>query len=285
MITFSLQSGSCGNSTYVEAGGMRLLFDAGISGRDAEERLRARGREIRSCHGLFVSHDHDDHVRCAGVWHRKFGLPLYITPGALAAARARGGGPRPAGEARGGDPRSTGEARHGGPRPEAQGLGLLDDVRHFRPGDQVEVGPVKVHALRTPHDAADAVAFVVEHAGKRVGILIDLGHPFRELAETLPGLDGAYLESNYDPRMLETGSYPPALKARIRGGRGHLSNMQSALLARGAIGSRLRWIAIAHLSEENNRPELALEEHRRQVGGSFPIHHAPRHGPGPVLEV
>jgi hypothetical protein len=61
--------------------------------------------------------------------------------------------------------------------------------------------------------------------------------------------------------------------------------MQSALLARGAIGSRLRWIAIAHLSEENNRPELALEEHRRQVGGSFPIHHAPRHGPGPVLEV
>ena len=224
----------------------------GISAREAEERLRARGRDIRACHGLFVSHEHDDHVRCAGVWQRRFGLPLHIAAGALRACRA---------------------------------LGPLHDVRPFRAGDRVEVGPVTVHTLRTPHDAAEPVAFVVEHEGKRVGILTDLGHPFRELASTLPQLDGAYLESNYDPGLLESGSYPAALKARIRGGRGHLSNVQSALLARGSIGPRLRWIAIAHLSEQNNHPELALDEHRRHVGSSFPVHLAPRHGPGPLLEV
>jgi len=252
LITFSLQSGSNGNSIYVEAGGTGILFDAGISGRLSARLLDEKGRDIRACKALFLSHDHADHVRCAGIWQRRFGIPVHATEATIRAA---------------------------------SGLDGLRDVRLFRAGETVEVGPVKVHTIRTPHDAADGVAFVVDHEGKRLGILTDLGRPFPTLARLLPELDGAYLESNYDPDMLEKGRYPAFLKARIRGGRGHLSNFEAAALARESLGSRLRWIAIAHLSEENNLPELALDIHRQHLGRLFPVHLAWRHGPGPLLEV
>jgi hypothetical protein len=94
-----------------------------------------------------------------------------------------------------------------------------------------------------------------------------------------------YLESNYDPRMLEEGRYSASLKARIRGGRGHLSNLESALLLKAALGARLGWVALAHLSEENNHPDLALATHRAHVGNAFPIHLASRYAAGPLLEV
>jgi len=255
MLTLSLQSGSNGNSIYVEAGCQRILFDGGLSARRAQERLSGFGRDLQGCTALFISHDHSDHVRSAGPLHRRFGMPLYITEPTLQAA-------------------------HRSVR-----LGNLSDVRHFRAGATVELGSVRIHTVPTPHDAADGVAFVVEHGGRRLGILTDLGHPFPGLSELLAGLDGAYLESNYDPDLLETGAYPPFLKARIRGGRGHLSNQQSAFLAHAGAAGRLRWLAIAHLSQDNNRPAMAIEAHRLQLGREFPIHHASRHGPGPIIEL
>ena len=87
MITFSLQSGSNGNSIYVEAGDVKLLFDAGISGLQAQTRLAEKGRDIRDCHAVIISHDHADHVRCAGIFQRKFGLPIYLTERTHQAAR------------------------------------------------------------------------------------------------------------------------------------------------------------------------------------------------------
>ncbi len=252
MITFSLQSGSNGNCIYVEAGDVKLLFDAGISAGVARDRLRQKGREISDCDALLISHDHRDHCRCAGVYQRKFKLPIYITPATLKAAGR---------------------------------LGRLDDVRHFRAGDRIEFGKVTVYTVLTPHDAADGVVFVVEHERRRLGILTDLGHPFPGLTRLLPELDAAYLESNYDVGMLESGPYPAALKDRIRGDGGHLSNAESALLSWKCSSTRLRWVALAHLSEKNNRPDLALGEHRSRVGQLFPLHLAPRHEPGPTLTV
>ena len=105
-------------------------------------------------------------------------------------------------------------------------------VQHFQPGDVLRFGAVAVHTLATPHDALESVAFVVEHGDKRLGIFTDLGHPFAALEQALLGLDAAYLESNYDPEMLANGSYPPELKARIRGAGGHLSNQEAAALLR-----------------------------------------------------
>ncbi|MBI4918167.1 MAG: MBL fold metallo-hydrolase [Acidobacteria bacterium] len=252
MITFSLQSGSNGNAIYVEAAGTRLLFDAGVSGRVAERRLAERARDIREVHALVLSHDHADHTRCAGVWQRKFGLPIHATPGTWRAA--------------------------------APAQGRVDDLRPFHPGATLEFGRVAVHTLPTPHDGADGVAFVVEAEGFRLGIFTDLGHPFPLLQRWLERVDAAYLESNYDPELLANGPYPPALQARIRGAGGHLSNDEAAALLR-ACHHKPRWIALAHLSEKNNRPDLALRTHRAAAGRDYPFHLAGRDGPSDLLEL
>ncbi len=252
MVTFSLQSGSNGNSIYVEAGDARLLFDAGISGKQAEGRMRVRRREIRDVTALIISHDHNDHIRCAGVYQRKYKLPVYMTPPTHQAADC--------------------------------GLGPLRDVRYFKAGQRLELDGVIVHTIPTPHDAADGVAFVVQHDGRRLGILTDLGHPFGTLRKVLPTLDAVYLESNYDPEMLASGPYPRYLKERIRGGRGHLSNDQAADLVRSA-GRKLRWVALAHLSEVNNDPDLAFDTHRRRLGRRFPLRLASRYDVSEVMEI
>lgn len=244
--TFSLQSGSNGNAIYVEADGVRLLFDAGITGKTAEQRMAAHGRDIREVDALVISHDHADHVRCAGIYQRKFGLPIYITRPTHAAARRW------------------------------CNLGKLTDVRYFASGDRLTFGDVIVHTVRTAHDAADGVAFVVECGQRRLGILTDLGHPFPGMESLLASVDAAYLECNYDPEMLAAGPYPAYLQARIRGQGGHLSNDESAALL-GACGRRRpRWVAVAHLSEQNNLPELAITAQYRRVGRDYPVYHASR---------
>lgn len=252
MKTFSLQSGSNGNCIYVEAGDVRLLFDAGISGKTAAARMESHGRDIRDVTALILSHDHNDHVSCAGVFHRKFGLPLYMTAGTHAAV--------------------------------ADQIGRVSGVRHFRPGDCLTFGDVRVHTLRTPHDAVEGVCFVVEHEGRRLGILTDLGHPFDALGPVLSELHAAYIESNYDVEMLEKGPYPYYLKQRIRGHGGHLSNAESAELV-ATRGRGLEWAVLAHLSAENNHPTIAMHTHRRTVGSSFPLLVASRTEVGPMLTV
>ncbi len=251
--TFSLQSGSNGNAIYVEANGVRLLFDAGISGRQASLRMATHRRDIRAVDAVILSHGHADHVRCVGVYQRLFKLPVYATP-----ATCRAMAPYAA---------KTGE------------------VRLFLPGDVLDFGRVTVHTLPTPHDAEQSVAFVVTCEGRRLGILTDLGHPFAQLARVLTDLDAAYLESNYDPMMLAEGTYPPELKARIRGAGGHLSNDEAAVLLQRCGRHRPRWVALAHLSEYNNDPDLALRTHRAAVGRDYPLTIASRYCVSEVLTV
>ena len=255
MLTFSLQSGSNGNAIYVEANGVRLLFDAGISGRMAERRMAVHHRDIRDVHAVIISHYHSDHVRCAGIYQRKFGLPIYITSRSHATAAMW------------------------------CDLGKLSDVRYFRSGDCLMFSDVVVHTVRTAHDATDGIAFVVECEDRRLGILTDLGHPFRGLRGILESVNAAYLECNYDPAMLAAGTYPPRLKARIKGPGGHLSNNESAGLLRACRRSRPHWIAVAHLSENNNTPELAIGAQHEVVGRDYPVHHASRYDASELLEV
>jgi phosphoribosyl 1,2-cyclic phosphodiesterase len=254
MIALSLQSGSNGNCTYVEAAGMGLLFDAGISGIRAERRLERRGLDIRGASCLFISHDHSDHVRCAGVYQRKYGLPIYVTRKTLAAALRW------------------------------HDLGRLGDIRFFRAGGRVRLGSVTVETVPTRHDGADGVGFVVDDGRCRLGILTDLGHPFKRLEKVLATLDAVFLESNYDPDMLASGPYSAYLKKRIQGPGGHISNLEAAgLLLR--WGKRLKWACLAHLSEENNHPDLAIETHRGILGGKLALHVAGRHAETCILEI
>lgn len=252
MLAFSLQSGSNGNCIYVEAGDARLLFDAGITGKQAQARMAGHDREMAGIDALIISHDHDDHVRCSGVFHRKFKIPVWMTSTTRAAVRCN--------------------------------LGAFERMNYFTSGQTLQIRDVLIHTVPTPHDAADGVGFVVEHAGRRLGVLTDLGHPFDALRGLMPTLDAVYLESNYDPGMLEGGPYPWHLKQRIRGLRGHISNEESAELL-GTANGRLQWAALAHLSGENNTPELAMETHRRTNGGRFPLTLASRDCCGELMTV
>ena len=254
MRAISLQSGSNGNVIYVEAAGVSLLFDAGISGKRADQRLAQRGRDIRDVAGLLISHDHADHISCAGIYQRKFRLPLHVTANTFAAAEAK------------------------------YGLGTLYDVRHFDAGAALHFNGVAVETVPTTHDAQEGVAFVVDDGERRLGILTDLGHVFDGLDAVIASLDACLIESNYDPRMLETGPYPHHLKQRIRGPHGHLSNVEAAELLRPHT-DHLQWACLGHLSEQNNAPHVALATHRHILGDAFPLYVAGRYGVSDVFEL
>lgn len=255
MIAISLNSGSNGNCIYVEAGGKKLLFDAGISGKRAKERLEGHRRDIRDVDGLIISHDHRDHIASAGVYQRKFGMPMYITQKTLDASHER------------------------------CGLGKLGDVEYFDAGSTIKIGDdVKVHTVPTTHDAAEGCGFVVEAEGKRLGILTDLGDVFDGLPGVIVSLDAAILESNYDPTMLQKGPYPYFLKERISGPNGHISNIQAAELV-ADYGRSMQWVCLAHLSQENNSHDVALATHRDVCGDKMVLHLASRFEAGPVMEV
>ena len=242
----SLQSGSNGNCLYLETGGARILFDAGISGIAAEKRLASLGKDIRDIDALIISHDHSDHSKCAGIFQRKYGIPLYISKKTL----------------------------------DATNIGKLNTVHHFHPGETMEFGSLSVETIPTAHDGADGASFIISEKGKRLGIFTDLGHVFHGLGDAIASLDAVFIESNYDPGMLARGPYPEFLKRRISGDGGHISNQESAELL-SKRGSNLRWACLGHLSEQNNLPELAYGAHDDRVG--CPLHLASRYEASPML--
>ena len=255
MKLIALQSGSNGNCFYVESGHVRLLFDAGIAGVQAQRRLATQGQDVRKIDALFISHEHADHVKCAGIYHRKFGLPIHITTKTLRAARVR------------------------------HELGQLGKICHFQSGSTLQFGSVSVETIPTAHDGTDGVAFVVDDGDRRLGILTDLGHVFDGLEDVIGSLDAVLLESNYDSDLLERGPYSNSLKARIRGPGGHLSNLEAAELLSRAASGRLKWACLAHLSEQNNHPDVACQTHRKIYRNQFELYVAGRYDATPVLNV
>ena len=255
MEVIALQSGSSGNCVYIESNGVRLLFDAGISGRQAQQRLAEHGKDIRDVNALIISHDHSDHTACMGIYQRKFGLPIYVTPSTFDTVERK------------------------------MKVGKVDDIRHFNAGETLWFNHVSVETMSTPHDAADGVVFVVDDSKHRFGLLTDLGHVFQGLEQAVETLDAVLIESNYDPDMLEYGPYPWFLKERIRGPKGHLSNAEAATLLKSAKQSRLQWACLAHLSDENNDPHVALRTHHEILGEGFPLKCADREAATEVLRL
>lgn len=241
--TCSLQSGSNGNCFYVETRDVQLLFDAGISAKQAYQRLSVHDRDIANVKALLISHDHSDHSRHAGVFHRRIAAPLYISHGSWQACKSK--------------------------------LGAVREVKPFDAGGELRFGRTLVQTIPTAHDGKDGVAFVISSEGKKLGIFTDLGHRFAGIENWLADLDGLYLESNYDPDMLANGPYPYWLKQRIIGNGGHLSNHQAADLVRDSC-KKLKRLILAHLSEHNNCPTLASKIARDILGPDLNISLAPR---------
>jgi phosphoribosyl 1,2-cyclic phosphodiesterase len=250
MEVITLQSGSAGNCVFVRSGETRLLFDAGISGSKAELRLAEYGHDIRDCDAVVLSHEHCDHISGLGVFHRKFGLPVYASLRTWNATRAK------------------------------PSTGCIGSPNHFVPGKPFQIGTLRIETVRTPHDAIEGVCFVIEdmETGKRFGLLTDLGHVFSGLSKVIDSLDAVLIESNYDEAMLRNGRYPQHLKNRISGKRGHLSNVDAADLLDACDTRQLQWACLGHLSAENNTPEVALATHRSRHRERFPIFCADRDG-------
>jgi phosphoribosyl 1,2-cyclic phosphodiesterase len=201
-----------------------------------------------------VSHAHSDHIYYAGVLQRQYDLPIWMTSGTFQKMVS------------------------------TKGLGRVSGPFLFNGGDTLQFGSVKVETIPTTHDAPEGVCFVVDNGSVRLGIMTDLGSRFLGLKEIITTLDAVYLESNYDPEMLENGGYPEELKQRIQGDQGHLSNWDAADLLLKS-DKRLRWACLGHLSAKNNCPTVALATHRKVLGETFPLHIAPRYEVSEVLEL
>jgi phosphoribosyl 1,2-cyclic phosphodiesterase len=249
MEVIPLQSGSSGNCVFVRVGQTRLLFDAGLSGRKTQQRLASFGHDIRDVDAVIISHDHSDHTSSLGSLNRQFGIPICLNRATYHVLARK---------------RSTGD---------------LSKIRHFQTGGTLDFDGVRVHTIGTPHDAADGVCFVIEaiESGRRFGLMTDLGDEFDQLHDWLPRLDALMIESNYDDQMLRDGPYAQGLKDRITGSGGHLSNEQTARLVRDYTGPHLQWVCLAHLSDENNTPELALAACHDAIGSQVRIVCADRH--------
>ncbi len=229
-----LGSGSRGNCTLVESADTCLLIDAGFSGREISRRLARIGRRPEELDAILVSHEHGDHIRGVGVLSRRHGLPVHVNRATLQAAERQ--------------------------------LGRVAAWNEFVTGEGFTLGDLQVHPFSVSHDSADPVGFVITDGRCRVGYCTDTGRVTRLIAHHLRTCQGLVLEANHDPQMLMEGPYPPALRQRVRSGRGHLANGDAAALAAELAGGALRSLVLAHVSETNNRPGLVLAAVRERLG-------------------
>jgi len=235
MIRFAmLGSGSKGNATLIEHNGTRILVDCGFQLRETEARLLRLGVEPQSLAAVLVTHEHADHLGGVGRLARKHRVPVYMTYGTHRAWR---------------DPE-------------------VPTLVRFSPHQRFEIGALAIEPYPVPHDAGEPCQYVIRAAGLKIGILSDAGHISAHMRETLADCDALMLECNHDPQMLRDGPYHASLKVRVGGDRGHLSNGQAAGLLDGYTVSRLQHLVLTHLSEVNNRPELALAAVRAVIGDS-----------------
>lgn len=223
-----LGSGSEGNALVVESRdglfATRVLVDNGFNPKQLAARLARAGLGIDDLDAVFVTHEHSDHVDGVAALLERRHVPLFATAGTAAAAR----------------------------------LGAIGaDLRTLRAGVSVEIGALRIEPLAVPHDSSEPVQFVFDDGVRRFGLLTDIGMPTSAVAGALGRLDALMLECNHDAALLHASDYPPFLKARIAGDRGHLSNAQAAELLARIDRSRLRCVVAAHLSRKNNAPALA----------------------------
>jgi phosphoribosyl 1,2-cyclic phosphodiesterase len=245
----SLGSGSQGNALLVERplDGRLVLLDCGLSPRELRRRMRTRGAELEAIAAIVVTHEHGDHLGHAPALARALDVPLYCSAGTFAALDADDALALAAGSGR--------------------WCAVAD-------GACIDLGGgLTACAFSVPHDAREPLQFRFEAAGgaQRLGVVTDLGHVTPHVVEQLSGCQALVLECNHDRRMLSEGPYPPVLKSRVGGDWGHLSNDQAAGLLSKLLHADLRCVTAAHLSLQNNRPELALEALQRVCGAGTQV--------------
>jgi len=235
----SIGSGSGGNATVVEASSgittTRLLVDAGFSLKELDLRLARAGLAASDLDAVFVTHEHGDHIGCALALAEREQLPLWMSRGTW---------------------RATG------------GFGAPATLRFARDAEPIAIGDIEVHPFTVAHDAAEPLQLRCGDGGLRLVVLTDLGSITAHMIDNVAGCDAIVLECNHDAAMLASSRYPPSLKARIGGRFGHLSNATAAEILARCASARLQHVVAAHLSRENNRPDLARAALAACFGGA-----------------
>jgi phosphoribosyl 1,2-cyclic phosphodiesterase len=247
----SLNSGSNGNCYYIGNGKSAVLIDAGLSCRETERRMRQLGLSMLTVRAVFVSHEHHDHITGLPGLSKKYQLPIYGTAPTLTAANLP-----------------------------------LDSaiVHHFAPHQPVDIDGMLVTAFPKWHDAADPHSFTVSGNGATVGVLTDIGQACENVTHYFAQCQAVFLEANYCENMLANSHYPASLKRRISGSKGHLSNTQALELFVRHRNPQLSHLLLAHLSKNNNRPEL-VESIFQEQAGHTQVAVASRYAASPVYHI
>ena len=225
----SFGSGSSGNCYFIGNASCGLLIDAGIGVRSIRKGLRNLGLDFENIWGVFVTHDHADHIKAVGPIGEKYRVPIY----------------------------STREVHAGIQRSYCVTEKLYTSKKYIEKNETIQVGEFKVSAFPVSHDASDNVGYTIEYKEKRITFATDLGYISDEVSAHLKLADFIVLESNYDVQMLEKGPYPLHLRKRIAADTGHLSNDQTGQYLAENYSEKLQNIFLCHLSRENNLPNVA----------------------------
>jgi len=229
-----LASGSKGNAILVESGQTRLLIDAGLSAREIRRRLDLIGIAAESLTALLITHEHTDHVKGLGPLVRQLNIPVYLQSDLA---------------------RSLPD------------VGKNECVREFVEGEDFTVNDLIVRPFAVTHDSLAPVGFTLNGESGKIGVATDLGVITRLVTDCLRDCRVLVLETNHDETMLRDGPYPWKLKQRVRSSHGHLSNNSGSALLQSLVWEGMETVILGHLSETNNRPELALDAAKRALTG------------------
>jgi len=236
-----LASGSRGNCALVATSHTRVLVDAGISCRETFKRLKAAGQDPHTLSAIVITHEHTDHVYGLEVLARKLRVPVFLNAATLAAWQ-----------------RSLRDSAAGNP--------CLERRETFDSGRRFVIGDIEIFPFTIPHDAADPVGFTLRGEGVKIALATDLGYLPRNVCQHLRGCDVMVIESNHDVEMLRVGPYPWSVKQRVMSRVGHLSNEALAQFFANDYDGGASFLVLAHLSEQNNHPELARGAAEKALG-------------------
>lgn len=248
-----LGSGSGGNACLVKNDDTLLLIDAGFSGAELRRRMESVGHHPDDLEACLITHEHGDHLKGASILSKRHKVHLLMHPATKRAGKRQ--------------------------------LKGNERIRHFEMNEEMQLGSLKVTSVPTLHDSSSSTGFLIESDGLSLGYLTDLGAVTEDNFLKMRKADFMVMEANHDRDMLWNGPYPPHLKARVDSRVGHLSNDDSAeFIAMLAEFGQLKGVMLAHLSEKNNKPEIALETIRNRVDGPIDIYIAEQDQPAePII--
>ena len=225
----SLYSGSSGNCLFIQTSNTKILIDAGESSKKISNALSSINIDPNNIDAILITHEHSDHVKGLGTFSKKYDIPVYANS-------------------------KTWDAMS------EQSSKISDkNIKKFTIEENFEIGDLKIHPFKIPHDAANPCGFNIFYNNQKLSIATDIGHMTASIARKLEDSSFILLESNYDPQTLKCSPYPYTLKQRIAGPNGHLPNIDAGKTISYLMNSGLKEVMLGHLSKENNFPELAYQ--------------------------